>query len=224
MRPSLLFDLDGTLVHTDHLHFNAFVEMLGRDGRSLNEAEFKARILGRPNDQIFADYYPHLTKFQQRALADAKEARVRDMIASGEALPPTPGLIQLLDWADAHHVPMAVVTNAPPANAAVMLQASGLALRFSIIVSGEVLPHGKPHPLPYQEGLRLTGSTPERAVAFEDSLAGLKSAVAAHIPCVGMGSSLPASDLRSAGAAMIAPDFSDPELLDLIHRTLRVGM
>jgi HAD superfamily hydrolase (TIGR01509 family) len=222
VRPSLLFDLDGTLVHTDHLHFNAFVELFARDGRSIDECEFKARILGRPNDLIFADYYPHLAKPEQRALADGKEARVREMIAAGERLPPAPGLLRLLDWADAHQVPMAIVTNAPPANAAIMLQASGLAPRLTTIVSGDDLAHGKPHPLPYLEGLRLTGGAVGRTIAFEDSIAGLKSAVAANIPCVGMGSSLAGTGLRAAGAVLIAQDFNDPELLALIHRTLRV--
>jgi HAD superfamily hydrolase (TIGR01509 family) len=222
MRPALLFDLDGTLVHTDHLHFEAFRELRARDGHDFTLTEFKTQVLGRPNEAIFRDYYPRLTLPELQERWNAKEARVRAMIAAGASLPPTAGLMDLLAWADSHAVPYAIVTNAPPDNAAIMLATSGLDRRFNIIVSGEALPHGKPHPLPYLEGLRLTGGDAARSFAFEDSLSGLRSAVAAGMACAGMGGSLPAADLLAAGAALIAQDFTDPALRAAIAARLAV--
>ena len=34
-------------------------------------------------------------------------------------------------------------------------------------------PHGKPHPMPYLEGLRAVNGSPDLAVAFEDSRSGI---------------------------------------------------
>ena len=224
MQPALLFDLDGTLVSTDHLHFRAFVDLLARFGRSFSEEEFGLRVLGRPNELIFADYFPDCDAAERRRMADAKEAHVRAMIADIGRLEPTSGLIALLDWADRSRVPTAIVTNAPPANADVMLRAIGLEKRLTIIVSGEVLPHGKPHPLPYLEGLRLTDGDAARSVAFEDSAAGLTSAVAAKIASVGIAVTADAAAaLTRSGAALIARDFTDPALLALVQERLAVS-
>jgi HAD superfamily hydrolase (TIGR01509 family) len=213
MRPSLLFDLDGTLVHTDHLHYQAFVELLARDGRTLSLESFNRDIVGATNARIFANLFPAATMAECAAMADAKEARVRELIASGAPLPPAKGLLALLDWADGQHVPYAIVTNAPPANAQIMLAASGLAPRFPIVVSGEELPHGKPHPLPYLEGLRRLGGDPKRSAAFEDSVSGLTSAVAAGVLSLGLSQGPMADALRTAGAHHIAADFTDADLL-----------
>ncbi len=225
MTPALLFDLDGTMVSTDHLHYEAFREMLAGYGRDFSHADFATRVHGRPNALIFAEYFPERTAAEQMALSEQKEAAVRDMIDAGGVLPPTPGLVALLDWAEAHGVGKAVVTNAPPANAETMLRASGLAARFTHIVSGEALPHGKPHPLPYQEGVRRAGGDLARTVAFEDSVAGLTSAVRAGLPCVGIAATEAlAAPLRGAGAALIAADFLDRGLLDLVAERLGIAI
>lgn len=224
MQPALLFDLDGTLVSTDHLHYQAFVDLLAQFGRRFSEEEFATRVLGRPNDLIFADYFPDIDAAERRCMADGKEAHVRAMIADAGKLDPTPGLLALLDWGDRLNVPMAIVTNAPPANADVMLRAIGLHARLTTIVSGEVLPHGKPHPLPYLEGLRLTGGDAARTVAFEDLPAGLTSAVAASIATVGIASHTDAAHaLTRSGATLIARDFTDLDLLQLVRERLQVG-
>jgi HAD superfamily hydrolase (TIGR01509 family) len=225
MTPALLFDLDGTLVSTDHLHYEAFREMLAGYGRAFSHEEFATKVHGRPNTLIFADYFPDRSASEQQALAEAKEARVRAMIDAGGALEPTRGLIALLDWADKHGVRCAVVTNAPPPNAETMLRASGLAARLPEVVSGEALPHGKPHPLPYLEGARRLGADPARVVAFEDSVAGLTSAVRAGFPVAGIAATeVLAKPLVRAGAALIAADFTNRKLLQLVSTELRLPM
>ena len=40
--------------------------------------------------------------------------------------------------------------------------------RFKAIVIGDELAHGKPHPMPYLEGLRAVGAAPDLSLAFED--------------------------------------------------------
>ena len=99
---------------------------------------------------------------------------------------PVPGLTALLDQADGAGVPMVAVTNAPRPNAELLLSGLGITHRFKAIVIGDELAHGKPHPLPYLEGLRLAGASADGAVAFEDSRSGIQSATAAGIATIGM--------------------------------------
>jgi HAD superfamily hydrolase (TIGR01509 family) len=57
---------------------------------------------------------------------------------------------------------------------------------FDVIVAGDDVLHGKPHPEPYLKAAELLGVKPEDCVAFEDSISGLKSAEAAGTRAVGI--------------------------------------
>ena len=57
---------------------------------------------------------------------------------------------------------------------------------FDVIVAGDDVRHGKPHPEPYLKAAELLGEKPEECVAFEDSLTGLRSAEAANTKAVGV--------------------------------------
>ena len=214
---ALLFDLDGTLCDTDHLHFEAYRILLQDFERAITLEHYKARIMGQTNDTIMREMFPDLPVARHDALADRKEALFRAQIAT---LTPTPGAVALLDWADAHHVPYAVVTNAPRENAALMLGGLGLDRRMSVVVLGGELERGKPDPLPYQTGLEKLGASATRAVAFEDSLPGIRSASGAGIPTYGLRTGHPDAALLSAGAIAAIDDFTDAGLWQRLEALL----
>lgn len=62
---------------------------------------------------------------------------------------------------------------------------------FDVIVAGDMVTHGKPHPEPYLMAAKLLGVAPEDCVAFEDSLTGLTSAEAAGTKAVGVTNIVP---------------------------------
>jgi beta-phosphoglucomutase-like phosphatase (HAD superfamily) len=57
---------------------------------------------------------------------------------------------------------------------------------FDVIVAGDDVIHGKPHPEPYLKAAELLGVDPKDCVAFEDSISGLRSAEAAGTKAVGV--------------------------------------
>lgn len=215
MSATLLFDLDGTLAVTDWAHLAAFERVFAERGLEMNAHIFHARIMGRPNVDIGADFFPHLSKAEQEAICDYKEAVYRDMVGDVE---PQPGVLDLLDWADANGVKCGVVTNAPRLNAMQFLDGAGLTHRFGTIVIGEELPHPKPHPMPYLKGLADLGGSADRSLAFEDSPAGMRSAMAAGMPVIGMTTNLDAQAVLAVGAVLAAPDFTDPALLAFVRQ------
>jgi beta-phosphoglucomutase len=206
---SLLFDLDGTLVNTDALHFRAFQVLLGELGRSITLETYQSRIMGATNDVIMREFFPDVPQSRHQQLADRKEALFR---ASVSRLEPTAGTLELFDWAHTRRVGIAVVTNAPRANAELMLNGLGLADRIDTLVIADELAHGKPHPLPYLTGLERLGGDAQRAVAFEDSLSGIRAASAAKIYTFGMRTALPAQTLLDAGANDVIDDFTAASL------------
>ena len=174
---------------------------------------YKTHVMGAANDAIMQGLFPNGSSAEHKDFVVAKEARFR---ASVGTLTPMPGLLALLDWSDANDIPRAVVTNAPRDNAELMLCAIGVRDRFEHLVIGEELARGKPDPLPYLTGLRLTGSTADGALAFEDSLSGVRAAVAAGIATIGLLTSLSEQTLREAGAGSVAQNFDDARLWEAL--------
>jgi HAD superfamily hydrolase (TIGR01509 family) len=213
--PALLFDLDGTLVDSDGDHLIAFQKVFAPLGIELDRATYMAQIMGASNAMIGERFLAHLAAAERDVVLDAKEATYREGLG---ALQATPGVAELLAYAQVHDLPCAVVTNAPRANADVVLAAIGLHERLPIVVIGGELKRSKPDPLPYLTALQLTGASAARAVAFEDSVSGVRAAAAAGIAVVGITTGLSARRLVAEGAEFGAADFHDSRIYQLIER------
>jgi HAD superfamily hydrolase (TIGR01509 family) len=213
LKSALLFDLDGTLVESDPLHLAAFREAFAPFGVALDEDQYRRLIMGAPNSAIGEAFLPHLPVAQREAIIDAKEAAFR---RSFQTAKPTKGIGALLDFAETAGLGIGLVTNAPRANAELMLAALGLAERFPLLVIGAELPRSKPDPLPYLTALQLTGAEAACSIAFEDSLSGIRAAAAAGLAVVGLTTGLDPATLVAAGAVFGVADFTDPRIAELI--------
>jgi HAD superfamily hydrolase (TIGR01509 family) len=215
---ALLFDIDGTLTDTDALHLEAFNEVLGPHGHVFDHARYTKELQGFSTASISERFLAAEPPECQAAIMGEKEHAFRKLVAG--RIQPLPGLMALLAQADRANVPMVAVTNAPRLNAEMLLSGLGIADRFRFLVIGDELAHGKPHPMPYQEGLRAVGAAPGASVAFEDSRSGVRSASSAGIATVGIRTSLNHGDMVAAGAVMSARAFDDPELLKFVAATM----
>lgn len=213
MTATMLFDLDGTLAESDPIHYAAFEKVFAPYKIPLSHEIFRAKILGQPNTAIGASFFPELPEDERAAITDHKEAVYRTMVGEIE---PLNGVRALLDWADANGVRCGVVTNAPRANAEVILEGAKITHRFGVVICAPELAQSKPHPLPYLTGLAALGGDPARSLAFEDSPAGMAAAIAAGLPTIGMATNLPPERILSLGAALAAKDYTDPALLAFV--------
>jgi HAD superfamily hydrolase (TIGR01509 family) len=210
---SLLFDLDGTLAETDSLHLPTWVEVLLPHGIEVDEVFYRENISGRANAEVVRDLLPGLSDEEGRSISEAKETSFREL-AGG--LEPLPGLLDFLREIKARGLTTGLVTNAPAENVGAILPALELQDFFDVTVLSEEVEAVKPDPAPYNEALKKLGVAPEEALAFEDSVSGIASAVGAGIPTVGIASTREPDKLRKAGVFMVAEDFTDPKLRALI--------
>jgi phosphoglycolate phosphatase len=214
----LLFDIDGTLADTDALHVEAFNQVFGPRGHVFDRARAARELMGFSTASLAERFLPDETPERQAAIMDEKEALFRKLVSG--RIRPVPGLMTLLAFADRAGIPMVAVTNAPRLNAELLLSGLGIMHRFKAMVIGDELPHAKPHPLPYLEGLRAVNAAANLSVAFEDSRSGVASASAAGIATVGIRSSLGHAELVAAGALLTVGSFDDPDLMKLITATM----
>ena len=217
MSTALLFDLDGTLVDTDHVHFLAFQRIFAPHGVSIDRARYNSEIMGASNDAIGRAFLPRLSESERRRTLDEKEAIYRAEVGAVKA---AAGVAELIDYCDQRGLRRAIVTNAPRANADFIVAALGLKARIPIVICGPELERGKPDPLPYLTGLRLTGAKARKSLAFEDSLSGVRSAAAAGLTVIGMTTSLDSDRLIAAGAAFAVTDFRDARIYETLERRI----
>ncbi len=111
----------------------------------IDTAFYPSKIMGFDNPTCSAAVFADRSVAERDALSASKEAAFRGMLGR---LDPTPGLADLLDWADAKGVPKAVVINAPRADAETMLLGLGWLDRFSVLVIGDERARGKACPTP----------------------------------------------------------------------------
>ncbi len=214
MLAAILFDLDGTIVNTDPIHYLAWQQMLLSSNIEIDETFYKARISGRLNPEIVKDILPQLSLAAGQQFADEKEALFREM---ARELKPLSGFAKLIAWTDAHQLKRALVTNAPRLNAEFMVEVLGIKAAFHTIVLGDDCLAGKPDPAPYQVALEKLGIKAEAAIALEDSPSGIRSAIAAKIRTIGITSTHDPQILREIGAFMVIPDFTDLQLWTLLN-------
>ncbi len=184
--PTLVFDLDGTLVDTapdivralntvltgeglTPVSVQAAKTMVGHGARVLLASACAAsgrKVEGAELERLFQD----LIDYYSAHIAD--ESR------------PYPGVEAALDRFSAAGWLLAVLSNKPDALARPVLEALKLAPRFAAIIGQGALPWLKPDPRAFNETVRLAGGTPDRAIMVGDSKTDIETARAAGIPVV----------------------------------------
>jgi HAD superfamily hydrolase (TIGR01509 family) len=216
MLAAILYDLDGTIVNTDPLHFRVWQALLREYGIEIDEEFYKNRMSGRLNPSIVRDLFPEFSPEEVIEFSDRKEAQFRELAAE---LSPLPGVLEMLAWADEQGLKQAVVTNAPSENAKHMLSVLQLEHRFERVFISQEIGMAKPDPGPYLYALAYFGLNARQALVFEDSPSGIRSAVGAGIPTVGVASSQAPSELYDLGVMLAIPDFKDSQLWGLLGKS-----
>lgn len=211
MLKAVLFDLDGTLANTDPIHFQVWQTLLASHGITVDQAFYDRFISGRLNPDIVRDLLPQFSDDAGLAFSVHKETQFREMAA--HQLQRMPGLTDFLHHIEQQGYATALVTNAPRPNADFMLKTLALNGVFQPVIIADDLSRGKPDPLPYQTALDQLEVQPDEALVFEDSPTGVRAAVAAAIPTIGVTSTHSNERLCQLGALFTIADFTDPRLL-----------
>jgi HAD superfamily hydrolase (TIGR01509 family) len=170
---AVLFDLDGTLVDTEGLWWQATSEVAASLGVTLGPADSR-HVLGRTVEDVAA----HLLSLTREPCPDPAEDLTEAFAKRvSEGVTVIPGALALLSELHANRIPTALVTASP--RAIVHLVLPRLDHTFDLVISAEDTARGKPHPDPYLEATRRLGVDPRRCVAVEDSPPGIAAATAA---------------------------------------------
>ena len=176
---AVLWDMDGTLVDTEPYWIAAEHEIVEEHGGTWSD-EFAHQLVG--NDLLVsAAFIKDNSAVEWEPERIVEELLVRVIARVREHVPWRPGARELLEALRAQGVPSALVTMSWRSLADAVLEALPEGT-FAVVVTGDEVDHGKPHPEPYRAAARRLGVSPQDCVAIEDSPTGVRSAVAAGVP------------------------------------------
>jgi beta-phosphoglucomutase len=192
--------VDGTLVDTAELHFQAWVILARELGKPFTRADFAATF-GRRNPEIIRQLFgTHYSEAEIAALGDRKEELYRAAARRGVDL--LPGARPLLDGLDGAGFKQAIGSSAPRANLDLILSLTRTQRFFQAVVSMEDTQRGKPDPQVFQVAAERLAVPPECCLVMEDAVAGVQAAKAGGMKCIAVAfvGHHPGASLRHAGA------------------------
>ena len=182
MKPirSITIDLDGTLLDTVPDLAAAANAMLREMGRAELPIAAIAAFIGRGIPKLVARCLPDL---DDDAVEQAQVIfRRHYAIENGRRSALFPGVLEGLQAFRAAGLPMAVITNKAAAFTEPLLVATQLDSWFEFAVSGDSLPHKKPHPAQLLHACERMGTSPAENLHIGDSHHDAVAARAAGCP------------------------------------------
>jgi beta-phosphoglucomutase len=201
-----IFDMDGTMIQNMAFHKQAWQKYLEIHNIHLSEKEFRQKISGKKNDQIFTLVFGRtLTTEEIEKYSEEKEKIYRELYA--DHITEVAGLTDFLHSLQAKNIQLAIATTAPAGNRAFALKALGLENVFEVILGDEHVRNGKPHPEIFLSTAQALDVRPEGCVVFEDSPPGVAAGKAAGMQVIALLTSHTAQEL--SGADFFINDFTE---------------
>lgn len=213
---AVLWDLDGTLIDSRELHWQAWRESLAGEGFSLSREKFDASFGQRNDASLVAWLGPTAARADLDRIAGEKEERYRKLVRK-RGVELLPGVEMWLGRLAAAGWRQALATSAPRLNVDASLEVLGIANTFATVVAAEDVMRGKPDPEVFLLAARRLAAPVYRCVVVEDAPAGIEAARRAGMRCIGVGplyASLRA-DLAASSLAVLDEDAFDRVLEDL---------
>lgn len=207
----VLFDVDGTLVDSQHMIVAAMTAAFEAERRPVPERDAVLGVVGLSLVEAMEALVPGIEPAAARALAEAYKAAFQALRQAAVRQEPLyPGALDAIRQIGARpDVVLGIATGKSRRGVRSIIDLHGLDGRFATIQTADDHP-SKPHPSMILTALAETGVAPERAVILGDSAYDMDMAAAAGIHAVGVswGYQDPAS-LAARGAHRVLERFDE---------------
>ena len=182
---AVLWDMDGTLVNSEELHWISWRNTMAKEGVVITRKQFLSTF-GQRNDSIVPSWLGCAASAERIGrIAEAKEELYRHLVRR-VGVAPELGVATWLDRLKKHGWQQAIASAAPRANIDAVLEALSADHVFQSIVSAEDVHRGKPDPEVYVLAASRVGVPAERCIVVEDAGAGIEGARRAGMRSIGV--------------------------------------
>jgi beta-phosphoglucomutase len=200
MYAAVLFDMDGVILDSEPLHYQATKKVLAAHGHQLDYITYKRHFGGQTDKEGFEQYGVLIGKSAEVAAMLIEKAHAYQQIVAVQQLTPCAGTVEYIRWLAQEGLPMALVTGSLRSEAELVLQSFNLGGVFTTVITAEDVAHGKPHPEGYLKGAAALGVQPQLCVVIEDAPPGIRAANAAGMHCIALTTTYAESELQEAHA------------------------
>ena len=220
----MIFDFNGTLSDDEPILFRIFSELFAEHlDWSMTEDDYNAQLLGHSDREIVEKALamaglnePGVNGPSVDSLLELRKHRYRELVADDNPVRgETVDLVRLLAE---HDVPLAIVTGAQRDDVWAVLDSSPVGELIGVFVAEEDVRRGKPDPEGFLAGAALLGRDPAEVLVFEDSVPGVRGALAAGMRCIAVGAQ-PSDELLEVAPAFV--ERLSPELVSHVLPALR---
>ncbi|MEW7314927.1 beta-phosphoglucomutase [Buttiauxella gaviniae] len=204
---AVIFDLDGVVTDTAHLHFLAWRqiareidididEQINEQLKGISRMDSLERILR------YGGAEQRFSQHQKQILAERKNTLYVESLKQLNPDSVLPGIAALL--AELHGANIPVGLASVSLNAPRILDALGLTHQFDYCADANLIKRSKPDPEIFLAACAGLGVQPENCIGIEDAQAGIAAINASGMLSVGIGLQLQDADLRLPSTASLS--------------------
>ena len=178
----VVFDVDGLMIDTESVWKNAFDKAGDKYGiPNLGDTLFPSSIGKRLEDEqeMLDRLLP--SDIQNQLINEWRQIGLSSL---EKEVPVKPGLYEMLDYLEQHHIKMAVATTTRRELTEQRLKKIGVYDRFDYVLCGDEVTKRKPDPEIYLSVLKKMNTDAKNALVLEDSVVGVEAAYRAGIDCI----------------------------------------
>ena len=186
MLKGVIFDMDGVIINSEPVHYEAYRQVLEELGCEEEYTyEIYQKTVGSTQYRVVEEIINRfgltlsVEEIQDRGLKKQSE------IFKTEGYPPVPGAVELIRKLHNAGLKLAVASSSVEALIEESIRGIGVTEYFDRMVSADTLDKPKPEPDVFLLAAQELGLSPDECIIIEDSENGVLAAKAAGIPCVG---------------------------------------
>lgn len=178
MIKAVIFDMDGTLFDTESIYANAWRQA----GRELNFAPIEQAIAActgrnaKDTRQYFEDNFADQISYDEFMVV---RTRYYEAAIEEGGVPLKEGVVELLDYLRENSIGIALATATRMVRTLENLERTGLRHYFDVLVTGDMVENGKPHPETFLTAAAHFDADPSECIGVEDSFNGVRAIHAA---------------------------------------------
>jgi beta-phosphoglucomutase-like phosphatase (HAD superfamily)/dTDP-glucose pyrophosphorylase len=207
-----LFDLDGTIVITDHIYMNVWKQILSKYNISIDIDFFNKYIHGNSDDKVVKMLLP---KCDLKEISDLKDKLFIENINDIKNID---GVVEFFKIIKSKGYSCSIVTNCNRNVATQIIKFCKINEYIDYITIGNECARTKPYPDPYLNTIKKYNISNSKTIIFEDSKSGLLSARLSNVKCVvGITTNYNSIELVENGANITIDNYNNINLDEIIY-------
>lgn len=203
----VVFDVDGLMLDTESVWKIAFDKAGDKYGIQNMGSTLFPQLVGKSSRDEKEVLDRYLSQDNQELVIQEWRNIGYGMLE--KEVPVKPGLNEILDFLDAHHIKKAVATTTRRELTEERLKRVGVYDRFDYVLCGDEVINRKPNPEIYLSVLKRMDTDARNALVLEDSVVGVEAAYRAGIDCIQVPDIIAPTDVQKKQTVYTAKDLME---------------